>query len=221
MKKFVGNVNGIIYNDVEEFNKAVSEAIAKKENPMLISSYYEECNDECNCGECCCGKKPKTIEDKKESDFNINNILITKDSKKNYLGEYYLPEINTNDITDKDVAITTLKNSVNANNNNIKDCESKIKGIDKEIKKLNDDIKSLTDKKTQQYITIGDYKAQNRYYNTLIEGISDSDNVDENIAPNDVKPTCEHIKKHINRNTIIYDLLKSFDDYLNDIDFWR
>ena len=42
MKKFIGNVNGKSFTSVEDFNKAVDEAVKSGETPLSITSYYKE-----------------------------------------------------------------------------------------------------------------------------------------------------------------------------------
>ena len=97
MKKFIGNVNGKSFTSVEDFNKAVDEAVKSGETPLSITSYYKECDGQCeNNGRHCCGCQ---CENKEVEDKGVNptfrllfdKIKINDGSLRDDKGNYVIP----------------------------------------------------------------------------------------------------------------------------------
>lgn len=217
MKKFVGNVNGKEFTNVDEFTKAVNDAIASGESPMMISSYYKDCD--CGCDEiegCKCKKqvdekKPAIVEDVKKP-LDVNTILLTRESPKS--GDTYKIPVNAKEAFDKASNIDEIKKAIDekisANNTTIKIDNLQIGNLNKKIEEYTNKIADYTKDKDEAYSQIA-------YYNTL-KGIID----DENKESEDEKVVAsESLKKDENAYSLVSDMLDGFDKFLSDVGFWK
>lgn len=105
MRKFVGSVNGKRFDNMLEFSKAALEALAKNDDTISITSYFSDCDDNCNCEKC--GEKeeekvivPVLMDDsiKSKRDINGNPTWEIQDEFKEKVG--LISDKNRNDLLD-------------------------------------------------------------------------------------------------------------------------
>lgn len=216
MKKFVGYVNGKEYSSVEEFTKAVNETLATGESPMMISSYYKECN----CGEDGCGCEHKAVEEKDEKKpLDLNTILLNRESLKYNGGSYIVPS-NMKELFDNasnkgeiekelELKISTNKKELDASNNKISKFEHMLKEATNDRNEASNQLEYYT-----KLLSI--LNSDEEVEKDVKEGVRDN-----NENNNSKIFVSESLKKNDKAYDIIVDVLKGFDDYLKDIGFWK
>lgn len=222
MKKFVGNVNGTEFTNVDEFTKAVNDAIASGESPMMISSYYKDCDCGKNeCEECKCSCK-KQIDDKIQSTektpLNLDSILLTRESTK--CGDVYRVPSNAKELLDNASNIEEIKKSIEerirANNSIIRNDNLQIGNLNKKIEEYNKRIANYNNEKDEA-------NSQISYYNSLKEIIdSNTDDVKvEEKKENEKFIASDSLKKDKTAYNLISDIVDDFDKFLSDVGFWK
>jgi len=171
MKKFEGNINGTIYTDEKEFDKALS-ALERSDN-MYVSYRYVSVPDTKD--------DPKVLESK-----NKNKAAI--ECNKNYVSEnQYVRNINNKKDVELDVELTnTLKcasnksdikrnvckkivdfgNRIEDNLLHINELKSDYKKLDEKMKLINSQIQTLDDANNNYYL--------NKEYYTNIKNLLDT-----------------------------------------------
>ena len=194
MKKFIGNVNGKSFTTVEDFNKAVDEAIKSGETPLSITSYYKECDGQCeNNGRHCCGCQ---CENKEVEDKGVNptfrllfdKIKINDSSLRDDKGNYVIPT-NLDSIlaeaSNLDELAEKTKDEYDKYSYEVKDCNNDIDDINEEISeyrnKIDENERSIDYSKS----LIADYEKNIEKHKKYIQCW------EENI---------EHIKKQIDKS---------------------
>lgn len=217
MKKFVGNVNGKEFTNIDEFTKAVNDAIASGESPMMISSYYKDCD----CGETKCENScEKRVEDKTQAvekkvtkkPLDVNTILLTRESPKS--GDTYKIPVNAKEVFENTSNIDEIKKAIDekisANNTTIKIDNLQIGNLNKKIEEYTNKVADYTKDKDEAYSQIA-------YYNTL-KGIIDNENVE---ADDEKVAVSEPLKKDANAYSLVSDMIDGFDKFLSDVGFWK
>ena len=171
MKKFEGNINGKIYTDEKEFDKALS-TLERSDN-MYVSYRYVSVPDTKD--------EPKLLENK-----NKNKVAI--ECNKNYVSEnQYVRNINNKKDVELDVELTnTLKcasnksdikrnvckkivdfdNKIEDNLIHINELKSDYKKLDEKMKLINSQIQTLDDANNNYYL--------NKEYYTNIKNLIDT-----------------------------------------------
>lgn len=212
MRKFVGYVNGKEYSSVEEFTKAVNETLATGESPMMISSYYKECN----CGEDGCSCEHKAVEEKDEKKpLDLNTILLNRESEKCGDGSYKVPS-NMKELFDN----ASNKGEIE------KELELKISANTKELENSNNEITKFEHMLKEATNDRNEASNQLDYYKELLsilngENHEDCDKKPNNYNNNSKCVVSDSLKKNDKAYDIIVDVLKGFDGYLKDIGFWK
>ena len=172
MKKFEGNINGKIYTDEKEFDKALS-TLERSDN-MYVSYRYVSVPDDTK-------DEPKLLENKSENKTAI-------ECNKNYVSEnQYIRNINNKKDVELDVELTnTLKCASNKSDikrnvcKKIVDFDNKIednlihinelkldyKRLDEKLKLINSQIQTLDDANNNYYL--------NKEYYTNIKNLIDT-----------------------------------------------
>ena len=172
MKKFEGNINGTIYTDEKEFDKAL--ATLKRTDDMFVSYRYVSVPGAMDCAK----DDPKLLENK-------NKIAI--ECNKNYVSEnQYVRNINNKKDVELDVELTnTLKcasnksdikrnvckkiadfgNKIEDNLLHINELKSDYKKLDEKMKLINSQIQTLDDANNNYYL--------NKEYYTNIKNLID------------------------------------------------
>ena len=172
MRKFEGNINGKIYTDEKEFDKALS-TLERSDN-MYVSYRYVSVPDDTK-------DDPKLLENKSKSKVAI-------ECNKNYVSEnQYVRNINNKKDVELDVELTnTLKcasnksdikrnvckkiadfgNKIEDNLLHINELKSDYKKLDEKMKLINSQIQTLDDANNNYYL--------NKEYYTNIKNLLDT-----------------------------------------------
>lgn len=186
MAKFVGIVNGKLFDNEKEFSNAVSDAIKAKDGLLSITSYYtSDSND------------VKTDVETKTEPTKIDKQPTATQTERVEKDETKLDSQKQNDVPEKDYVITDGENKdyeitlnlynkliTATNKDEIRKVVSKVKDdIDAETKKTNDtikDIKIKIDNLNDDLYTaeekIDDLYDRKRYYNHILDIIGSNPN---------------------------------------------
>lgn len=170
MKKFVGNVNGKTFDNEEDFQKAVSEAVKNMDDNLSISSYYKYSSDEedekkeladdpkfVSVHEYFLGDKTPDVKDGTTIEYNVPDELKTRIKEAS----------NRNDIK------KSLDYHINKLQDNIKKLQSDLEDTQDRIYQLQETLKEGIDK-------LNDTKARNEYYSKLMDIIKGCELEEEN-----------------------------------------
>lgn len=173
MRKFEGNINGKIYTDEKEFDKAL--ATLKRTDDMYVSYRYVSVPGAMDCAK----DEPKLLENKNKTAIECN---------KNYVSEkQYVKNINNKKDVELDVELkNTLKcasnksdikrnvckkivdfdNKIEDNLLHINELKSDYKKLDEKMKIINAQIQTLDDANNNYYL--------NKEYYTNIKNLIDT-----------------------------------------------
>ena len=174
MRQFEGNINGKIYTDEKEFDKALSTL--EKTDDMFVSYRYVSV---AGAADGC--KEPKLLE-------NANSSKTAIDCNKNYVAEsQYVKNItNKNDVELDEKLVNKLKlatnksdikhnvckkivdfdNKINANLLNINEMKSDYAKLEEKMKLINNQIQTLDNANNNYYL--------NKEYYTNIKNLLDT-----------------------------------------------
>lgn len=219
MKKFVGYVNGKEFSSEEKFTEAVKATIASGESPMMISSYYKECN----CGGengCNCGADHKAVEVKDEKQpLDMERFILNGDCEKYEDGSYVIPtniDVLFKDASNKGEIEQKLESLITSKN-------KEQVSISKELNKLNIESSNLKNKIDTITKDREDAEHQINYYSRLLRILNGDEkkDVNKNTNNNNKVFATNSLKKDTDAYDVIIDVIKGFDKYLKDVGFWK
>ena len=204
MKKFVGTVNGETFDNEKDFNEAASKAVTESNGTLSISSYITYVDDEDDEDD---SKKEieetpeEVVEDVievTEDDLNINS------NPRVLLGGKLAYDVTTR-LADKLRRASNKDEVKELIEKRLKDTESIIKKNSETEKELENEIDELQKKLYSCESDQKDVKARRRYYNTLLDILTDDDS--------NVYNASLGLYKNRNRK-------KNLFDYFYDLSFW-
>lgn len=196
---FTGNVNGTIYNSVEDYNKAVRAAIELGVELNCTSRTYTDFVDE----------------DEDDDVMNVDMTPYFNEGDPNYLE--VLAEVDSNDLESEVYsAFVDALDYVDASDDldELRDYQKTIEDIRTKIRKDNDDIQKTIDELQAQINLLK--KGQN-IANTLLYNYSElSDNVGEAIQRNAPKAEVKEKKASTETNASQGSLLSLLKEILGE-----
>ena len=218
MKKFIGNVNGKEYNDVQSFNEAVAALLESNEDTMLISSYYT--NDNSNE----LGNTEDTKEIASDVDLNVNLEDVILDFKN--------PDVDKINDTDFINRLKSAKNSQEIYDgvSSQLECEKKwISKYQEKIQYVNELQKIYIEKLEQLNTDLENTKKMVKYYNKVLETLPKQTeccckSCDGECNSNSCTCNCkkkEFEKDNTSIGSLLDDLTIGFDKILKDLDFFK
>lgn len=208
MKKFEGNINGKIYTDDREFNKALLEL--EKTDDMFVSYKFTSVPDESNAVDSSkeIDNRPADVKYAIRCDKNyvsenqyIKNITNEKDVKLNIDLENKLKcATNKHDIK-RNVCkrISDFVNKIEDNLLHINELKSDYKKLDEKMKLISSQIKTLDDANNNYYLN-------KEYYTNIVKKLEEpqySDSQEKDICERDCK--CDGKCKCQDKNTFELD----------------
>ena len=159
MKKFIGNVNGVEYNNREDFNEAVKEAMKNPCDTLVITSYEKIIPDE--------EVKPKSI-------VSADDFVIELESDKDVTAdgvEYRIYDglkEKLQNCDNKEEVRRHINRKLKEWNNCYDDNERNISNYEDEIRVANRNIEECKEQKAN-------LEAGIRYYKTLLGYVGDGE----------------------------------------------
>lgn len=204
MKKFEGNINGKVYTNEEEFNKALSDC-DRTEN-MSVSYNYTFVPDE----------KVISKQTRDNIDEKNNNVVLEADYVKTVDNEHDV-ELDSNLVNKLKNAsnksdikrnickkIDDFNNKISDNLLHINELKMDYKNLDEKIKLINEQIKTLEDANNNYYLNKEYYINIKKFIDTLLKDIVEVKKYSDNCKNKQVDVSLSDISDMTTRELLDY-----------------